>query len=95
MENSHHTEKMIGALLIGTLVGAAVGVLFAPDKGSTTRGKILGNAKDLANDMTRQLKEEANAFRTRAEELEALIESKLEGVATKAKQKIDSLNHLS
>ena len=42
MENSSHdTKKIIGALLIGTIVGAAVGILFAPAKGTETRKTIL------------------------------------------------------
>lgn len=49
MEKSNKTSKVIGALMIGTLVGAAIGVLFAPHKGSKTRHNIANGTKDLAN----------------------------------------------
>ena len=47
MERSDNTGKIIGALLLGAAVGGVLGVLFAPDKGSETRKKIIGQGDDL------------------------------------------------
>jgi gas vesicle protein len=47
MENSNNTGKIIGALVIGVAVGGILGVLFAPDKGSETRKKILAKGTDI------------------------------------------------
>lgn len=39
--------KFLGGLLIGTAIGAAVGILFAPRSGRETRQAIKNSAKDL------------------------------------------------
>jgi gas vesicle protein len=47
--------KVIMGVLTGLAVGALLGVLFAPDKGSVTRGKIKTKGKDYANDLQDKL----------------------------------------
>ncbi|HXB40801.1 MAG TPA: YtxH domain-containing protein [Bacteroidia bacterium] len=58
MENSNNTAKLIGALLAGAAIGGALGILFAPDKGSETRKKLLAKGDDLTDAM----KEKFNCF---------------------------------
>ena len=43
--------KIISAMLLGVAVGGAVGVLFAPEKGSRTRRKLLAQGQDLTDAM--------------------------------------------
>lgn len=43
------TGKIITAVAAGAAVGAILGVLFAPDKGSETRKKINKQGKDIAD----------------------------------------------
>ncbi len=89
MENSNDTGKVLGVLVIGALVGAALGVLFAPDKGSKTRSRLMGGTKDLADDIKQKMKDEAEAFRTRATELEELAEGKSKLLPKQIKQNLD------
>lgn len=55
MDKSNNTAKVIGALLLGTAIGGIIGVLFAPDKGSDTRKKILAKGEGLTDAMNEKL----------------------------------------
>lgn len=65
MEKSNNNGKMIGALLVGAAIGGALGILFAPDKGSSTSKKLVSKgedmkdaAKDKYNDLLSELKKD-------------------------------------
>ena len=76
MENSNVTGKVIGAIMIGTLIGATIGLLFAPYKGSRTRNRIARKSRNLAF----RMREEANSLLRKAEEIENLTERKLQNI---------------
>jgi gas vesicle protein len=65
MENS---GKLLGALLLGAAVGATLGILFAPDKGSNTRRKLMNGARDLAEDLKEKAMDGVSKLRGMAEE---------------------------
>lgn len=45
------TGKIIVGILAGVAVGAAIGILFSPDKGVNTRQKISKKGEDLMHDL--------------------------------------------
>ena len=47
--------SLLSGILVGLAVGAALGVLFAPDKGSATRKKITDKGGELANNLKDKL----------------------------------------
>ena len=59
MKNSNNNaSKLIGALLVGAAIGGALGILFAPHKGSVTRKKILSKGEEVKD----ELQEKYNAL---------------------------------
>jgi len=50
--------KIVGALLIGAAIGAALGLLFAPASGKETRRKIFNEADEFASDLKDRMKGE-------------------------------------
>ncbi len=81
MEKSNNVGQVVGALLIGAALGGIAGVLFAPNKGSDTRRKIMDNGEDIAdavkdklNDFLEEVKKEVEVVKTKANEmLEAAV----------------------
>jgi gas vesicle protein len=50
-----NTATYVTVAIAGAAVGALMGVLFAPDKGSVTRHKLSGSAKKMASDLSHNL----------------------------------------
>lgn len=46
-----------GAIVLGVLIGAAAGVLLAPDKGSVTREKLKKEGRDIKDQITKDFVE--------------------------------------
>lgn len=91
MESSKHTGSLIGGLLIGALAGAALGILFAPHKGSRTRSNIVDGAKEMASDLKRKMKKEVKIIRRKAKDLENSAKEKFEEMKENSSHKAETL----
>jgi gas vesicle protein len=81
------TGKILTALFVGAAAGAAVGLLFAPDKGSETRRRLAGTAQDLADEAQNRWSEGKTALKN----VRDRITNSAEEIRDKAENRIDSL----
>ena len=72
------TGQVVLGLLAGVAAGAALGILFAPDKGSKTRRKIMHKGGDYAdevkekfNDLLNKINDQYETVKQEAEEIVA------------------------
>jgi gas vesicle protein len=96
-------SNVVLGVLAGAAVGALLGILFAPDKGSRTRKKIYRKGEDVVDDLKDKahvLAEKANNLAHQASKLvdkvnESVTNAKREAhdMAENAKSKFADLKH--
>jgi gas vesicle protein len=91
MESTNHTGSLIGGLLIGAMAGAALGILFAPHKGSKTKSNIADGAKELTNDLKKKMKKEIKAIRRKAKDIENAAKEKFDEIKENSNLKAETL----
>jgi gas vesicle protein len=69
------SEKVLIGLLAGVAVGALLGVLFAPEKGSVTRKNISSKGQKLADDLTEKLDDFIDTVKEKFEEVLEEVEN--------------------
>ena len=72
------TGKFIAGLAAGVLAGVALGILFAPDKGSETRRKLKEKGKGLADDLKEAFEQGMEKLSDLKDDLEQSIKDKTE-----------------
>lgn len=89
-------SSVVVGMLAGTAIGATLGVLFAPDKGSKTRQRILDetlDAKDKAIEEAEHLKEKVlhSIPNNKKETLEEQLDRVVSDVSMKGDEVISAL----
>lgn len=84
METSNKNGQILGALLLGAAIGGALGILFAPDKGSETRKKLSAKGDDLSDALKNKLDEFQDQILTEIDKVKAKANEFIENGAAKA-----------
>lgn len=70
-EDEAASKGFLGGFLLGVLIGAVIALIFAPQKGQETRGRVLeaaGDLKEKATDLVHQAKSESESADTQGAE---------------------------
>lgn len=86
-----NTGQTLLALLTGAAIGAGLGVLYAPDKGSETREKLSKEAKKTQKKLNKQLKETTSNLSEKAQKARYSFEQKLNDTLSSASYKADDI----
>lgn len=78
-----------GALVLGVLIGAAVGVLLAPEKGSITRDKLKKEGKDIKDQLSSDLKEVKDDISKAASSGKETLQKEFKDIASKTSYKTE------
>jgi gas vesicle protein len=73
-------SKVFVALLVGLAAGAALGILFAPDKGNETRDKLAESLKNLGDSIKETASKEIDSLLSLKDKVVDNIKTKINGV---------------
>lgn len=79
------------ALLTGAAIGAAIGLLYAPDSGENTREKLSREAQDAKNQFNKKYQETSSNLSSRAKKARIDFEHRLEDTLSSASYKADEI----
>ncbi len=86
-----NTGQTLIALLTGAAIGAGLGILYAPDKGSKTRDKLSKEAKKAQKKLNKQIQETSHTLSEKAQKAKYSFEQKLNDTLSSASYKADDI----
>ena len=86
-----NTGQTLLALLTGAAIGAGIGILYAPDKGSKTRSKIDKERKKAQKKLNKQYSETKSNLTEQAQKAKYNFQQKLDDTLSSASHKADDI----
>ncbi len=86
-----NTGQTLIALLTGAAIGAGLGILYAPEKGSKTRDKLSKEAKKAQKKLNKQIQETSHTLSETAQKAKYSFEQKLNDTLSSASYKADDI----
>jgi len=94
---SNQIEGFVKGIILGGLIGAAIGILYAPQSGRKTREDISGKAEEVLTKAKEEyeavLKKSGKAYESAVKQLKHLESATLEKVG-EMEEKVDELTEL-
>ncbi|WP_340065661.1 YtxH domain-containing protein [Ascidiimonas aurantiaca] len=87
---SNNTNIVLG-VLAGTAIGATLGILFAPEKGSVTRKKISDQARKTTHEIGEKANQIKDAIIENVETQKASLDTRIDAIVTDASYKAEDL----
>jgi gas vesicle protein len=84
-------SKVLIGLLAGLAAGAALGLLFAPEKGSDTRDKLSQSLKDFGDSIKDKAADEINNLTNLKDKVVDSIKSKLRDVENEYSDEVENV----
>jgi gas vesicle protein len=79
-------KPVLGGFLVGSVIGVATALLFAPRSGQETRAEIRDRAVDLRDRTTETVKDTVSQAKSKAYELKDTVVEKAEDLKQRGKQ---------
>lgn len=79
------------ALITGAAIGAAIGLLYAPDSGENTRERLSKEAQDARDQFNKKYQETSSNLSSRAKKARIDFEHRLEDTLSSASYKADEI----
>jgi gas vesicle protein len=89
IETIHHRARpvkpILGGFLVGSVIGVATALLFAPRSGQETRAEIRGKAVELRDRTTETVKDTVSQAKSKAYEIKDTVAEKAEELKERGK----------